>query len=208
MEPRTLFHFPVMHSQPEMGALGQSIMEITQQRLGRQVWRRKVDLVEQFWTSVEDVVLRTLALPYARTRVYQDGLPICDKEAEIVADIANMGSPNHRLLLRLREKGATIMGTESADLLIEEYRLAKQILAAGDAGEAMKRAAEQKAASDQLLQKRDTFIAARIADTLQAGETGILFLGMLHNPLVYLPADILVRCPLGGDAAPGDRGVR
>ena len=27
----------------------------------------------------------------------------------------------------------------------------------------------------------------------------ILFLGLLHNPLAHLPADIEVRCPLGGE---------
>lgn len=198
MAARTLFYFPVMHSQPDMGALGQSIMRVTQQKLGRGVWQRKVDLVGRFWSSIEDIVFKSLALPYAQTRVYQDGLPICDKEAEIVADIARMGSPNHRLLLRLKEKGATIMGTESAELLIEEYQLAKRILAAKDAGEAMEIEGQQKAASDRILEQRDAFIAARIDQTLQAGETGILFLGLLHNPLARLPPDIHVLCPLGG----------
>jgi hypothetical protein len=203
MSSRTLFYFPVMHSQSEMGALGQSIMRVTQQKLGQPGWQRKVDLVGRFWASVESIVFTDLALPYAQTRVYQDGLPICDKEAEIVADIAKMGSPNHLLLLRLKEKGATLMGTESAALLIEEYQLAKKVLAAKDAREAMEIEARQKATSDRLLQQRDEFIAARIGQTLQPGETGLLFLGMLHNPLAHLAADICVRCPLGDSGAKG-----
>lgn len=197
MASRTLIYFPVMHSQSEMGALGQSIMKVTQQRLGREVWDRKVDLVARFWTSVEAIVFNDLALPYAQVRVYQDGLPICDKVAEIVADIAKMGSPNHQLLLRLKEKGATIMGTESAELLVEEYHLAKRILEAKDAREAMQIEARQKASSDLLLERRDAFIAARIDQTLQVGETGLLFLGMLHDPLGRLSADLQVICPLG-----------
>ncbi len=198
MTTRTLFYFPVMHSQSEMGALGQSIMRVTQQQLGHEVWQRKVDLVARFWSSVAEIVFNDLALPYEHTRVYQDGLPICNKEAEIVADLASMGSPNHRLLLRLREKGATVMGTESAELLIEEYHLAKKTLEARDAREALQIEAAQKATSSLLLERRDAFIAARIAETLQAGETGLLFLGMLHRPLARLPADIHVLCPLGG----------
>jgi hypothetical protein len=206
MTSRTLFYFPIVHSQSEMGALGQSIMKVTQQKLGRRVWRRKVDLVGRFWSSIEDIVFKNLSLPYALTRVYQDGLPVCDKEEEIVADIARMGSPNHRLLLRLKEKGAMIMGTESAELLIEEYQLAKKILEVKDARAAMKIEAKQKVASNLLLEKRDAFIAARIAGTLQAGETGILFLGMLHNPVARLPADIQVLCPLGGLLTKGATG--
>lgn len=195
---RTLYYLPIIHSQSEMGALGKALKKVTQQRLGQRVWRRKVDLVGRFWISVEEIIFQTLSLPYDRTRVYQDGLPVCDKEAEIVAEIARMGSPNHQLLLRLKEKGATVMGTESAELLIEEYKLTKKVLKAGNAKEAVKIEALQQAASDQLLEKRDAFIAARIDGTLQAGETGLLFLGMLHNSAALLPADIQVIYPLAG----------
>ncbi len=198
MTSRALFYFPIVHSQSEMGALGQAIMKVTQQKLGRRGWRRKVDLVGRFWLSIEDIVFKNLELPYARTRVYQDGLAVCDKEQEIVAEIARLGSPNHQLLLRLKENGATIMGTESAELLIKEYRLAKKILEAGDALDAAKIEVRQKAESDLLLEQRDAFIAARIGQTLQSGETGLLFLGMLHNPVARLPADIQVLYPLDG----------
>ncbi len=197
MSERRIFYFPIIHSQSEMGNLGQSILKATQKKLGRRGWRRKLDLVGQFWSSVEKIVLHDLALPYAKTRVYQDGLPICDKEAEIVEDIAKKGSPNHQLLLRLKEKGATIMGTESADLLIQEYQLAKKLLGAKNPQESLRLKAEQKETSDVLLEKRDAFIAERIGQTLQAGETGLLFLGMLHNPVARLPPDIQVLFPLG-----------
>ncbi|MEI8242237.1 MAG: hypothetical protein WCI17_03130 [bacterium] len=195
---RTLLYFPIVHSQSEMGKLGKTIRKVTQQKLGRRVWQRKVDLVDRFWEHLAEIVFQDLAIPYARTRVYQDGLPVCDKEIEIVTEIAKLGSPNHRLLLQLREKGATIMGTESAELLIREYRLAKEILNAGDAREALELEAQQKAAGEQLLEKRDAFIAARIDQTLLAGETGLLFLGMLHSPVARLPPDIRVLYPLEG----------
>jgi hypothetical protein len=45
-----------------------------------------------------------------------------------------------------------------------------------------------KFAKASLLAKRDTFIAARIDETLQAGQTGILFIGALHE--VRVAADI------------------
>jgi hypothetical protein len=195
MTSRTLLYFPIVHSQLDMGALSESIRKVTLQKLGERVWRRKINLVKRFWSDVENI-LNKLTLSYAQTRVYQDGLPVCGKELDIVTELAKKGSPNHQILVRLMEKGATVMGTESAELLIEEYHLIKRILETGDVKDAIAIEVRQKAASDLLLKKRDEFIAARIDQTLQAGETGLLFLGLLHNPAVLLPEDIHVHYPL------------
>ena len=195
MTSRTLFYVPIVHSQSDMGSLSDSIRKVTLQKLGERTWRRKNNLIERLWSGIEET-LDTLSLAYGQTRVYQDGLPVCGKELDIVTELAKKGSPNHQLLVRLMEKGATIMGTESAELLIEEYHLIKRILESGDVKKALEIEAMQKAASDLLLGKRDEFIAARIATTLQAGETGILFLGLLHNVAGCLPEDIHVLYPL------------
>jgi hypothetical protein len=181
-----------------MGALSESVKKVTLQKLGERVWRRKVNLVSRFWSDVENT-LDKLNLSYTQTRVYQDGLPICGKELDIVTELAKKGSPNHQILVHLMEKGAMVMGTESAELLIEEYHLIKKILETGDVKDATAVEIRQKAASDLLLKKRDEFIAARIGQTLQAGETGVLFLGLLHNPVVFLPEDIHVHYPLKGN---------
>ena len=195
MASRTLLYIPIIHSQADMGALSESIRKVTLQKLGERVWRQKVNLVKHFWSDVENI-LHKLTLSYAQTRVYQDGLPVCGKELEIITELAKKGSPNHQILVRLMEKGATILGTESAELLIEEYHLIKRVLKTGDVKDAIAIEARQKAASDLLLKKRDEFIAARIDQTLQPGETGLLFLGLLHNPAVLLPEDIHVHYPL------------
>jgi hypothetical protein len=178
-----------------MGALSESVRKVTLQKLGERVWRRKVNLVKRFWADVENI-LNKLTLSYAQTRIYQDGLAVCGKELDIVTELAKKGNPNHQILIRLIEKGATVMGTESTELLIEEYHLIKRILETGDVKDARAIEVRQKAASDLLLKKRDEFIAARIDQTLQAGETGVLFLGLLHNPAVLLPADIKVLYPM------------
>ena len=70
------------------------------------------------------------------------------------------------------------------------------MLESGDLKEANRIEVMQKGARDLLLAKRDAFIAGRIDQTLLAGETGILFMGMLHNLAGGLPADIQVRYPL------------
>ena len=195
MTSRTLLYFPIVHSQLDMGALGESVRKVTLQKLGERVWRQKINLVKRFWSDVESI-LNKHTLDYAQTRVYQDGLPICGKELDIVTELAEKGNPNHQILVRLMEKGATVMGTESAELLIEEYHLIKKILETGDAKDALAIEIRQKAASSLLLKKRDEFIAARIDQTLQAGETGVLFLGLLHNPAVLLPEDMEVSYPM------------
>ena len=47
-----------------------------------------------------------------------------------------------------------------------------------------------------MLKKRDRYIAGRINSTLGKGETGILFLGMLHSLKDLLDRDIHVICPV------------
>ena len=111
-------------------------------------------------------------------RVYQDGLPVCEHEQEIVAELAEAGSRNHRLLLSLQARGAVLMGTESPELLVEEYQLASAALAQGRASPAKMRRDRLR---DTLLERRDRYVADRINETLGAGETGILFMGMLHE---------------------------
>ena len=51
---------------------------------------------------------------------------------------------------------------------------------------------------DTLLERRDRYVADRINRTLGAGETGILFMGMLHEVTRSLEPDIQVVYPLGG----------
>ena len=111
-------------------------------------------------------------------------------------ELAGKGSTNHVLLLRLMEKGAILMGTESSALLIEEYHLIKEILESKDLQEAIRIEARLKSAGDTLLEKRYVYIAERIDATLKAGETGIIFLGILHKIEGRLLEEIHVLFPI------------
>jgi hypothetical protein len=191
---RTLLYFPIVHTQADMGVMQDSVTRATLEKTGRAGLSRKLAAIDKIWTEIEHAI-DALALPCDHLRLYQDGLPVCGREAEIVTELAQSGSRNHQLLLRLMGKGATLMGTESADLLVQEYRLAKQSLAARRPRAAALAAARQ-AESDALLRRRDQFIAQRINDTLKSNETGILFLGMLHAVERYLEPDVHVVYPL------------
>lgn len=192
---RTLLHIPILHTQIDMGSLGKSVEKAAIQKLGKQQWQRSRQVIEQAWTAIEHVVTR-LEVPYDRVRLYQDGLPVCGREQEIVTELAASGSRNHQILLRLMERGATLMGTESPELLVEEYGLVNSLLAAQPAGGTAKTTPEQHELSRLLLQKRDSYIAQRINDTLRPDETGILFIGMLHFVQSLLNVDIEIRYPL------------
>ncbi len=206
MADRALIHIPIIHTQADMGTLAKEMGSRLAKELGPQFLQKKETAVERLWRSIE-TMLAEIQLPYSRVRIYQDGLPVCGREIEIVNELANAGSRNHRLIAELAKKGATIMGTESGELLIEEYRRVKQILA--QSGVATK-ADPMIDAGAALLQKRDQFIAERIDQTLQPGEIGILFIGMLHSVQRYLARDItvIVTRPFSGEAAALGRKLR
>ncbi|MBI2189169.1 MAG: hypothetical protein HYU37_18890 [Acidobacteria bacterium] len=192
---RTLIYVPVVHTPADLGGLATSVRRLRVRKQGRQVWSRSVDVVEHLWADIRTTV-EGWALPWEHVRLYQDGLPVCGREEEIVRDLAKAGSPNHQLLLALMNKGARLMGTESPELLIEEYRLAKEVLTARDAEEAARLEAQHRTQSRSLIIQRDRFIAARINESLRAGETGLLFLGVLHAMTPHLQKDIRVAYPL------------
>jgi hypothetical protein len=116
--------------------------------------------------------------------------------------LAKSGSPNHQLLVQLMGRGATLMGTESPDLLIEEYSLVQRILTARSSKEAARIKEQQRTLSQRLLLRRDQFVSRRVNESLGVGETGVLFLGMLHSPMQWFAGDIQVSYPIGRPGFP------
>ena len=112
MADRVLIHIPIVHTQADMGTLAKEMGSRLVKELGPQFLQKKETAVDSLWNSIESM-LAEIDLPYARVRIYQDGLPVCGREMEIVNELANAGSRNHRLIAELAKKGATIMGTES-----------------------------------------------------------------------------------------------
>ncbi len=192
---RALLYFPIIHTPVEMGKLEDTIVQASSKKMGLKMWEEKLKLVEKLWEEIEEQI-NSLDLPYAKVRLYQDGLPICDRESEIVHEVKEKGSRNHKLLAILMERGATIMGTESPPLLREEYELAKQTIGkSGIRKDPVSESPSEQSYDGDLLERRDRFIANRINSTLGDEEMGILFLGMLHSISNFLDKDIKVICP-------------
>jgi hypothetical protein len=195
---RTLIYIPIIHTQADMGALQSQVKKASLKKLGLTGWKRKITLVDKYWTDIEKYI-GGLSLPPGGVRIYQDALPVSDKERTIVEELAKSGSRNHILLLSLIDKGAMLTGTESLELLLEEYNHVKRTLE-GQSGETED---AEKRISASILERRDRFIAKRINETLSPGELGIIFLGMLHSLEQWLDSDIQVAYPVH---APFDTG--
>ncbi|MCY2930671.1 MAG: hypothetical protein NTV86_14470 [Planctomycetota bacterium] len=157
------------------------------ERFGRRRWQEYLTLLGGFWPAIRRELDR-LRLDYTQVDLYQDGLPVCGRERQIVEKAAAMGSENHKLLLELMGRGATLMGTEGPDLLLAEYRHVQEALAreAGGAEDG-----EQARRNADSLARRDAWIGRRIGETLRPGRTGMLFLGMMHNVETHLPTDLV-----------------
>jgi hypothetical protein len=109
-----------------------------------------VKLVNKLWARIERT-LEGLALPYQRIRLYQDGLAMGGRKRESVTELAKAGSCDNGSLHGLREKMATIMGTESSELLAEEYEFVKGHCASGEVEFAPGEEPRRKAFRDSLL---------------------------------------------------------
>ncbi len=174
---RFLIYVPVLHSPADMGSLAGSLSPSDD--YGVQVAR--------YWERVE-AEFHAMRRAWRGVRVYQDGLP--DARADIVDRIvADVESPNYRLLRWLVGQGAVVVGTEDPVLLQEEYEHLKASLA----DDAARRVYAARAAD--LLAGRDRYIAARIDATLPAGATGVLFIGLQHEAARALPRDFVITSP-------------
>jgi hypothetical protein len=181
---RRLIWIPIIHTPEDLGKLRASVRDRYIGRQGLDGWEAHVRAVSEFWRAVRRRVERLEVAP-DRLRLYQDALPICSFEERIVRELAQTGGANHRLLVDLMARGASLTGTESPHLLVEEYELNRKALA----GEVIEGFPEKSRA---LLEARDRFIADRINKTLQPGETGLIFLGMAHSLEGLLVEDITV----------------
>jgi hypothetical protein len=190
---RRLIWIPIIHSQADLGSVGEFFRQLYVRRTSHEDWDRHIQTLDDAWNRIGAAIDR-MNLDYGVVRVYQDGLPLCGHEMDIVKDLAASGSRNHEILLNLVAKGATIIGTESPALLLQEYELVQQLLERLAENDAHNLTAHDHEISSLVLERRDRFIAGRVDETLRAGEVGLLFLGLLHTLEGCLPPDITMTC--------------
>lgn len=192
---RLLILVPIIHTEQDMGSFSDQVKKEYVEKYGLAKWEQHLEVIHELWAGIRQLVyelIEALTLPYARIRLYQDGLPECGNEEDLVKEVAGRGSKNHQLLLDLMQKGATLMGTESPGLLVQELTLLRAGLAPPPAPEKAN-AVPKIDEGRKLLTERDHYIAQRINDTLRADEIGFLFLGLAHSVEALLSPDIEVK---------------
>jgi len=208
---RKLLIIPIVHNAADLGRLEHRLEQIKRATMPRERIEASRKQVARFWEELR-VAIESWQLNFSKVVVYQDALPLAPAthvglEIKIVKELASVGSANHQLLEWLHEHGASILGTESPELLVAEYSLVrKQLGMADDLSadhetprnlETTSEIAEIAAQLNDLLNRRDQFIAARIDSTLEQDQIGILLMGMLHRVEKWLPEDIEVDFPIG-----------
>jgi len=174
-----------------MGTVAEPHKKEFTDQFGVCVWNEHIKAVDEMWEGIRGRLCK-LDVDHSRMRIYQDGLPLCGREMDIVRDVAAQGSQNHRIVLSLVERGASLEGTEDVQLLLKEYQYIQAVNNELEPAEKQKKAKSLSTKKKWLLRQRDRFIAQRIDETLKEGETGVLFAGMAHQIDKYLPKDINV----------------
>ena len=189
MNARRLIYVPIVHTQADMGSLSSALQKEFVEKFGEEKWQHHIREIDEMWDGLKSRLDR-LNLDYSRVRLYQDGLPVCGRETQMVKDLAAKGSKNYALLAALVARGAKVEGTEDPALLLEEYHHLQEIARAKSKLKRKKEIHAYQSKGVALLAKRDTFIKQRIETTLKEGETGILFIGLLHKVDEELSIDI------------------
>ena len=202
---RRLLVLPIVHSRSDLGSLQIVAAQAKVAALGERRTASAAEGIDEFWQNLRRA-LDSMQLDYSQVLIYQDGLPKVQNvalqiEHQIVNDLAKAGSANHQLVKSMLEQGAALIGTESPELLMQEYQAIRRSLAQGYRPEIADTPSEEtKEAKPTLIQERDRFIAERIDETLGSDQLGLLFIGMLHRVEDYLPDDIQIEYPVGRPA--------
>ncbi|WP_020507421.1 hypothetical protein [Lamprocystis purpurea] len=191
-EIRRLIYVPILHAQDDSGRAASNVSENAKMRKSKESVGADRTAVEQMWQGIAAKITE-LNLPWEKTRIYQDGTPVCGNETALAERLAERGSTNYTFLIKLMKKGAVLEGTEDMELLIQEYDLLNKLLIKKAVSDRDSVNAEYQEKSRKLLALRDQFIAGRIAATLQEGELPIVFMGVMHRLDKLLEKEWLMR---------------
>lgn len=174
----------------DLGSLADAIADRGAKSLGEDVWERHKETISGFWDSL---VRYFEVLDVSGFKLYQDGMIAnSDIALKIVEDGVRSGSKNYEIIERLIKRGAVLIKTEDFSLVLRERNSLKQ-LTSKVKKERLIAYLRYKLTKNNLLKKRDKFIAQRINDTLNKGGVGILFIGAYHDIIPMLNEDIQVK---------------
>lgn len=187
---RTLLYVPIIHTEADLGSVGGDMAKRGRREFGETLWKRHQETVLGFWDAIAGYFDSIDASDF---KIFQDGM-VADGETgiAIVREVVKTGSKNYQIISELMRKGAILVMTEDFNLVREERNWILKITQAKNRVQKLDAAMKYKLVKDNLLDKRDKFIAKQINNMLQEGERGILFIGAFHNVRKWLQKDIVV----------------
>lgn len=185
---RTLFYVPIIHTSADLGSLAKEVAQRGIKDLGEEAWKKHEETVLGFWGALDRYFD---SIEAAGAKIYQDGM-IANGEIgrKIVEEGVKSGSKNYEVLSKLLQKGGILVKTEDFHFVREERNRLLKITQAETGVEKLMWLIRYKLTKNRLLNRRDDFISRRIGETLEEGETGIIFIGAYHHIKERLPGDI------------------
>ena len=176
---KTLIYVPVIHMSADLGSVAKQVDKKGIAGFGEEFWEKHRRTVSGFWDSV---IKYFSNLEVEGFKVYQDGL-VADGEVgqKIVEEGIKSGSKNYELIDSLMRKGAVLVQTEDFSLVKKERDRIVKLTEVRILSGKLIAYLQYRLTRNILLKKRDNYIARRILETLEHGETGILFIGAYHN---------------------------
>ncbi|NQT32769.1 MAG: hypothetical protein HQ594_03755, partial [Candidatus Omnitrophica bacterium] len=148
------------------------------------------ETISGFWDSIAkyfaDMKVRNF-------KIYQDGL-VADGEVgrKIVEEGIKAGSKNYQIVGDLLKKGAVLVQTEDFPLVKKERDRIVRISQSKTIPGKLLAYLKYRLTKNELLKKRDKYIAKRVFETLDHGETGILFIGAYHDVIPELAGKVQI----------------
>ncbi|MDP2789388.1 MAG: hypothetical protein Q8O46_05115 [bacterium] len=188
---RTLIYVPIIHTSADLGSLAGEVTKRGLADLGKEIWREHIKTVDGFWDTIS---FYFDSIEVGGMKIYQDGM-VADGEVgeKIIEEGVRSGSKNYDLVSRLLKRGAILVKTEDFNLVKEERDRLFTVIKARSITQKLIAFIKYKLIKNRLLNKRDKFISKRISETLDQGETGIIFIGAYHNLKEKLSNDIQIK---------------
>jgi hypothetical protein len=185
---KKLIYVPIIHTSADLGSLAEDVSNRGILVLGEELWKKHLRTIDNYWNVISAYFD---SLEVSGFKIYQDGMVTEGEIArKIVEDGIKCGSKNFELILKLINRGAVLIKTEDINLVKKEHDMLIRITKAKTKRDRLVLSMKYEINKNELLKKRDEFIAKRINLTLKHGETGIIFIGAYHNIERYLSNDI------------------
>ena len=188
---RTLLYVPIIHTSADLGSLAEEVHRKGLENFGENMWRDHLRTIDGYWDAL---FLYFDSIHVSGAKIFQDGMfADGDVGLNIIQEGEKAGSKNHRLVSKLLQRGALLMKTEDFNLVNKERDRLLKMIRSKTTAEKIFGLFLYKLTKKMLLRQRDEYIAQRIDQALNEGETGILFIGAYHQIKPRLPRDIKIK---------------